>query len=149
MRSYYMCKYYFNASHSFRGDKESAHFHTFTVVLYVGKRNPEDETDVKVVDQRVKRFLERYEGSYLNELEEFAGTNASVEVMGEYFYETLKIQFRESAFSLYQLDIADNPLSVYQVTDRILLPILNMENSKENYAAILEQRRQLSKILGN
>lgn len=149
MRSYYMCKYYFNASHSFQGDKESAHFHTFTIVLYVGKKNPEDETDVKVVDQRVKRFLEHYEGRYLNDLKEFAGTNASIEEIGDLFFETLKLQLKGTSFSLYQLDIADNPLSVYQVTDRILLPILNMENSKENYAAVLEQRKQLSKILGN
>jgi 6-pyruvoyltetrahydropterin/6-carboxytetrahydropterin synthase len=131
VRNYYMCKYYFNASHSFQGDRDMAHFHTFTLVLYVGKRNLEDDTDVKVVDQLVHRFLTDYEGRYLNDLEEFAGTDASIEVIGNHFYQVLKVKLGETAFSLYQLDVSDNPLSVYQVADRILLPTLNMSNSRK------------------
>lgn len=146
MRTYYICKYYFNASHSFQNNKELAHSHTFTIVLYVGRRNLRDETDVKIVDQQVRQYLERYEGSYLNELDEFIGTDASIETIGDIFYEALKVLLRGTAFSLYQLDISDNPLSVYQVADRILLPIQNMDNSKENYEAILEQRKRLSEL---
>jgi 6-pyruvoyltetrahydropterin/6-carboxytetrahydropterin synthase len=131
VRNCYMCKYYFNASHSFQGDRDMAHFHTFTLVLYVGKRNQEDDTDVKVVDQLVHRFLTDYEGRYLNDLEEFADTDASIEVIGNHFYQVLKIKLGETAFSLYQLDVSDNPLSVYQVADRILLPTLNMSNSRK------------------
>lgn len=146
VRNYYICKYYFNASHSFQNNRESAHSHTFTIVLYVGRRNLQDETDVKIVDQEVKKYLERYEGSYLNDLDEFTGTDASIETIGDTFYEALKILLRETAFSLYQLDVSDNPLSVYQVADRILLPIQNMENSKENYEAILEQKKRLNEL---
>jgi 6-pyruvoyltetrahydropterin/6-carboxytetrahydropterin synthase len=131
VRNYYMCKYYFNASHSFRGNRERAHFHTFTLVLYVGKRNLEDDTDVKVVDQLVHRFLTDYEGKYLNDMKEFAGTDASIEVIGDRFYQALNMKLVETAFSLYQLDISDNPLSVYQVANRILLPTLNVGNSRK------------------
>lgn len=146
MRTYYICKYYFNASHSFQNNKELAHLHTFTIVLYVGRRNLQDETDVKIVDQQVRQYLAQYEGSYLNDLDEFIDTNASIEAIGDIFYEALKGLLRGTAFSLYQLDISDNPLSVYQVADRILLPIQNMDNSKENYKAILKQRKRLSEL---
>ena len=71
----------------------------------------------------------------------FQNTNASIEDIGNYLYETLKVRFRTTNYSLYQLDIADNPLSVYRVADRILLPTLNMDNSKDNYDAIMEQKR--------
>ena len=114
--------------------------------MYVGRRNIQDETDVKIVDQQVRQYLERYEGSYLNELDEFIGTDASIETIGDIFYEALKVLLRGTVFSLYQLDISDNPLSVYQVADRILLPIQNMDNSKENYEAILEQRKRLNEL---
>lgn len=141
-----MCKYYLNASHSFQGNKETAHSHTFTIVLYVGIRNTEKDADVEVVDQHMRRFLKRYEGNYLNELPEFSGKEASLEDMGNLFYEAVKIQLRGTDFSLYQLDISDNPLSVYQVADRILIPTLNMGNSKNNYDVILEQKRQRSRL---
>ena len=146
MRSYYMCKYYFNASHGFGEDRGAAHSHTFTLVLYIGKRDRTDKADIKIVDEQMKRFLDRYEGSYLNELPEFEGENASIERMSDTFYEALKIQFRGTAFSLYQLDLSENPLSVYQVADRILLPTLNMENSKSNYDMVLKQKKQLEQI---
>lgn len=148
MRNYYMCKYYFNASHSFNNNKATAHNHTFTLMLYVGIRVKDEGVNADDIDKQVIRFLARYEDRYLNELPEFEGKDGSLESIGNTFYEALKIQFRGTPFSLYQLDIADNPLSVYQVADRILLPTLNMENSKENYSAILKQRKQLEEIYG-
>lgn len=143
MRTHYVCKYYFNASHSFDGNKESSHSHTFTVTLYVGKRKKEDETDIKFVDQKVERFLEKYEEQYLNDLQEFEGKDGSLETIGEVFYEKIKLELRGTPFSLYQLDISESPLFVYQVADQILLPTLNMENTKGNYDAILMQKKQL------
>ena len=74
----------------------------------------------------------------------FRENDASIEDIGNYLYETWKVQFRKTNFSLYQLDISDNPLSVYRVADRILLPTLNMDNSKDNYDAIIEQKRAMN-----
>ncbi|HCJ09483.1 MAG: 6-carboxytetrahydropterin synthase [Lachnospiraceae bacterium] len=141
MRCYYVSRYYMNASHSFHGNRETAHSHTFTVVLYIGKRKEQKESDIEVVDCYAEELLSQLEGRYLNELPMFQNTDTSIEDIGNYLYETLKVRFRETNYSLYQLDIADNPLSVYRVADRILLPTLNMDNSKDNYDAIMEQKR--------
>lgn len=146
VRNYYICKYHFNASHSFGETRESVHSHTFTVILYVGKRRGKEEADINEVDVLVERFLNRYTGSYLNDFPEFGGEDVSIERIGTMFYEELKVAFRRTTFSLYQLDVSENPLSVYQVGDRILLPILNMENSKSNYDAILKQKKQMEPL---
>ena len=42
----------------------------------------------------IEIFLGRYEGLYLNELSCFVG-NASIEAIGDYFYEQLKIKLSE------------------------------------------------------
>lgn len=141
MRCYYVSRYYMNASHSFHGSRETAHSHTFTIVLYIGKRKETEESSIEIVDHCAEELLSQLEGRYLNELSMFEGTDTSIEDIGNYLYETLKVRFRKTNFSLYQLDIADNPLSVYRVADRILLPTLNMDNSKDNYDAIMEQKR--------
>lgn len=146
MRTHYVCKYYFNASHSFKGDIKSAHSHTFTMTLYVGRRKKEDETDIEFVDHEVASFLEEYEERYLNDLPGFEGKDGSLETIGEVFYEKIKRKLRGTPFSLYQLDIAESPLFVYQVADQILLPTLNMENTKGNYDAILMQKQQLEHL---
>lgn len=146
MRTHYVCKYYFNASHSFDGDKEAAHSHTFMVTLYVGRRKQEDQTDIEFVDEKVNDFLKEYEEQYLNDLPGFEGRDGTLETIGEVFYEKLKLTLRGTPFSLYQLDIAESPLFVYQVADQILLPTLNMENTKGNYDAILMQKKQLEHL---
>lgn len=141
MRCYYVSRYYMNASHSFQGSRETAHSHTFTVVLYIGKRKEQKDSEIEIVDCYAEELLSQLEGRYLNELPMFQNTDTSIEDIGNYLYETLKVRFRKTNYSLYQLDIADNPLSVYRVADRILLPTLNMDNSKDNYDAIMEQKR--------
>lgn len=90
----------------------------------------------------IEIFLGRYEGMYLNELPCFAG-NASIEAIGDYFYEQLKIKLSELNAELMQLDIGDTPLGVYQVCDRILLPTVNEKRSRENLEAILFYKKQM------
>ncbi len=144
MRCYYVSRYYLNASHSFHGTRGTAHSHTFTVVLYIGKRKEKVESPMEIVECFTEQLLQTLEGRYLNDLPIFCENDASIEDIGDYLYETWKVRFRETNFSLYQLDISDNPLSVYRVADRILLPTLNMENSKDNYDAIIEQKRTIN-----
>ena len=137
MIDYYKCQYHFNASHSFDGNKEQAHSHTFTMILYIRNHSGRD-MDFKRLDRMIEIFLGRYEGMYLNELPCFAG-NASIEAIGDYFYEQLSALTAE----LMQLDIGDTPLGVYQVCDRILLPTVNERRSRENLEAILFYKKQM------
>lgn len=141
MIDYYKCQYHFNASHSFDGNKEQAHSHTFTVTLYIRNHSGRD-MDFKRLDRMIEIFLGRYEGLYLNELPCFAG-DASIEAIGDYFYEQIKTKLSEMNAELMQLDIGDTPLGVYQVCDRILLPTINERRSRENLEAILSYKRQM------
>lgn len=141
MIDYYKCQYHFNASHSFDGNKEQVHSHTFTMTLYIRNHSAGD-MDFKRLDRMIEIFFGRYERLYLNELPCFVG-NASVEAMGDYFYEQLKIKLSEMNVELMQLDIGDTPLGVYQVCDRILLPTINERRSRENLAAILSYKKQM------
>lgn len=99
---------------------------------------------MEIIDSYAEHLLTTLEGRYLNDLPMFCENDASIEDIGNYLYETWKVQFRKTNFSLYQLDISDNPLSVYRVADRILLPTLNMDNSRDNYDAIIEQKRAMN-----
>ena len=101
MIDYYKCQYHFNASHSFDGNKEQAHSHTFTMILYIRNHSGRD-MDFKRLDRMIEIFLGRYEGMYLNELPCFAG-NASIEAIGDYFYEQLKIKLSELNAGLHRL----------------------------------------------
>lgn len=64
MIDYYKCQYHFNASHSFDGNKEQAHSHTFTMILYIRNHSGRD-MDFKRLDRMIEIFLGRYEGMYL------------------------------------------------------------------------------------
>lgn len=48
----------------------------------------------------------------------------------------------------YQLDISENPLCVYQVSDRLLLPTMNMDTSNRNYQKIFDDILRLESMTG-
>lgn len=122
MKDYYICRYNMNATHSFSG-RESAHGHTFHISVYVERKSCEDlendTTDMKIgsIDRLVKSFLHQYEGRYLNDMEPFSENGASVEDIGDFFYDQLAGLIDKTEFKLNRLDIAENPLFVYEVGD--------------------------------
>jgi 6-pyruvoyl-tetrahydropterin synthase len=147
MKDYYICRYHLNASHSNDGSAQRAHFHTFLVEVCAGRRyNTDKDIDISEADRLIHNFLERYEGKFLNELEEFSGKNASLEDIGDCFFEILSKKFEDNPFEIYEFSISDNPLSGYRVSDRILLPIMNMDNSTENYNSIIEQKKSINSL---
>jgi len=143
MFQYYVYKYYFNAEHSFRNQREKAHSHTFTVVLYIGGIEKGQDIPFFEMDAIVKAYFTNFRGQYLNAMPEFAGKEPNIENMGDVFYEALWERLKEVGLALYQLDISENPLCVYQVSDRILLPTMSMEESGKNFENILKRKRQL------
>ena len=123
MFNYCIYRTYFNAKHSFNGDITKIHGHSFTVVTYIGMKD-------------------------LNELPEFEGCGNTLETIGDYFYEKLRKQLMKSGMELYQLDISENPLCVYQVSDRMLLPTMNMDTSNRNYQKIFDDILKLESMTG-
>ena len=150
MKDYYICRYHLNASHSTDGSIEKSHFHTFLVEICTGKRyNTGENTDISVVDRLVDTFLESFEGRFLNDTETFSGKSASLEDIGNTFFDMLTTEFADTPYELYEFSISDNPLSVYRVSDRIMLPTMNMDNSREHYDSIIEQKKSINYILNN
>jgi 6-pyruvoyltetrahydropterin/6-carboxytetrahydropterin synthase len=149
MFNYYVEKAHFNAKHSFSGEPEQAHGHSFTIVCYIGTDNGYDTKEQMEIRKIIDCFVDGYRDKYLNELEEFAGKENTLELLGDVFYENLKILLGERGRFLYQLDISENPLCVYQVSDRILLPTLNMNVSGENYKKVFADQRKMLNMTGN
>lgn len=143
MFNYYIYKSYFNAKHSFDGSAEGVHGHSFTVVTYIGLPPGGEQIPFYRIEAVVSSFVDRYRGRYLNDLPEFAGRENTLETIGDVFYEELKELLLRSELELYELDISENPLCVYQVSDRLLLPTLSMEASGRNFERISEDRLKL------
>lgn len=140
MIEYHVYKYNFNAKHSIQNEMEKMHFHTFTVVLHLGSKNELKEASYREIDLIAKEFFSGFEGQYLNNCMEFMELESNLENMGEVFYEKLKAQYEERGYYLYQLDISENPLCVFQISDRILLPIQSMKDSKQNNMNISKKK---------
>lgn len=143
MLEYYIYKYYFNAGHSLGNDREKEHYHTFQVVLYVGMHDAGKQHLFWEMDKDVREYLNQYEGKCLNELEQFQGTGTNIEDIGEVFYDDLLKKMKEKGFRLYQLEISENPLCVYIVSNRIMLHTRSDRESRQGIENILNRKKKL------
>ncbi len=148
MIRYYVYQYYLNAEHSMGNDRSSAHPHTFSITLYIGGMEKKSDIPFYQVDERIKNFFREYNGQYLNDLPVFAAKEPNIETIGDVLYEALKGTLESVQLQLFQLDISENPLCVYQVSDRILLPTTSMKQSEEIFDKILLRKQQLMALSG-
>lgn len=167
MLEYYKHKYYFNAEHSpeAAGHSEAAHTpgeagrsdaadgarhsHTFQIVLYAGASDVGGQHLFGDMDQNVREYLSQYEGRYLNEMAQFRGGGTNIEDIGEVFYEDLKRQMKDRGFRLYQLEISENPLCVYIVSNKIMLHTRSDRESRQGIENILAQKKKLLHMMEN
>ena len=116
----YKLKFEFNAAHSnVENNVENAHFHTFTIVLYLNDTNEEMDYFFDI-EKNINQWLAPYQDSYLHETELFTGKSTTLESIGETFYELWSAKLKELQFDLVRLDIFENPIRMYSVSDRIL-----------------------------
>ncbi len=146
MIEYYIHKYFFNASHGNSPDIEKAHHHTFQVVLYISNNKGKMEL-FNDMDKDVRDYLKRFEGAFLNNMPEFKGGSCTLEDMGEVFYAKLLRRLEKRGFRLYQLEISDNPLCVYIVSNRIMLSTRSDKESMESIENILNRKKRLLEML--
>lgn len=104
MFNYYIYRSYFNARHSFNGDREKMHGHSFTIVTYIGMKDQSEDIPFFKLEAIVSAFIDQYRGKYLNELPEFQGCENTLETIGDYFYEELRQRLEKNGMELYQLD---------------------------------------------
>lgn len=150
MVDYYVTRFSFNASHSVSGDVNRAHNHTFHLAVYIGnsKVSLTDAVNFNIAkaEGSVQAFLDKYSGVYLNDVDEMKEYGSDIEGLGKFFYESLKRLMKELDYEVYQVDISDNMMHTFQVSDSINLPVLSSEDSSINYDVILTQKDYMTKM---
>jgi 6-pyruvoyltetrahydropterin/6-carboxytetrahydropterin synthase len=139
---YYKIKYYFSALHSMTDSDEDMHPHTFTVLLYIEPYDNDNMDLFSKVDHILEDYFSGFAGKKLNYLPCFEKEIPTIEVMGDYFYEEIKEKLRGHVMDLIQLDICENPLRIYSISDRILLPSTHVQNSSMKLKKILETKQK-------
>lgn len=117
----YKLSYYLNAQHSMDNRIENAHGHTFTITLYIDDLSRKGFLDFAKIDSCVNTYFDHYNGTYLNDTETFRDTLPTIENMGSEFYEHLKVLLAKDNYDLIQIDLCENPLRVYSISDRLYL----------------------------
>lgn len=116
----YKLKFEFNAAHSnLENNVTNVHFHTFTVVLYL------HDMDTCIdyffdIEKNINEWLAPYQDCYLHETELFQGKSTTLESIGEVFYDLWYEKLHALQFDLVRLDIYENPIRMYSVSNRIL-----------------------------
>jgi 6-pyruvoyl tetrahydropterin synthase-like protein len=117
----YKLSYYLNAQHSMDNRKDKAHTHTFFISLYIEDLSKKGFVNFAEIADIVNCYIDRFSGKYLNEIPPFQELSPTIENMGSIFYENLKTTLCEHEYDLIKLDICENPLRIYSISDRIYL----------------------------
>nr|MBQ8252763.1 6-carboxytetrahydropterin synthase [Lachnospiraceae bacterium] len=116
----YKLKFEFNAAHSnLENHVENAHFHTFTIVLYLHDLNEQMDYFFDI-EKSIQEWLAPFRDCYLHETELFQGRSTTLESIGDTFFDALSPMLKKSDFDLVRLDVFENPIRMYSVSDRIL-----------------------------
>lgn len=113
--------YYCNARHSIDDSMENVHSHTFTIGLYIEDGTKDSLLDINKVNKIINNYLDQYRGILLNEKPAFQYTVPTIEHIGDFFYDELSPILSELSYNLIQLDISENPLKIYSVSERLFL----------------------------
>ncbi len=115
----YKLTFQFNAAHSNIENKaENLHFHTFSIVLYLNSGVGEDSFGD--IEKSVRSWLAPYEDVYLPETDLFRDRSTTIENIANTFYDLWRPKVAELGFDLVRLDIFENPIRTYSVSDRLL-----------------------------
>lgn len=116
----YKLKFKLHAAHSnMAGDLNNIHYHTFTLALYL--KNINEETDFFFgPEKEIEEWLAPYQNTELPHTELFFGKSTSLESIGDVFFDEWKEKVAKINYDLVRLDIYENPVRTYSVSDRLL-----------------------------
>lgn len=117
----YKISYYLNAQHSFDNEKKNIHSHTFHISLYLEDCKEDEFIDFQDVERLINRYIDQYNGKYLNAISPFDHLIPTIENISSVFYEDLKVMMLEKGYDLIKIDISENPLRIYSISDRLYL----------------------------
>lgn len=143
MLKYYVCKYYLNATHSFDNDAEHAHAHTFTISFWIQQPEQEEYFSFYDIDKIIVSYVEKFSGKYLNEEPEFEALSPTLENIGDVMFEAVEKRLAEEHVTLLQVEICENPLRVYSVSNKILLVSEHANNSGKNWEKLLSRQKEI------
>ena len=147
MLKYYVCRYYLNANHSFNNIQKNAHQHTFTFAVSMESQRQNDMVPFHEIDHIINHYLTQYKGKYLNSLPQFQGLYPSIEWIGELFYEDLYILLDEKGWNCLQLEVSENPLKAFLVSDRIMLVSSYPGDNQRTWDKIIKSRNRYVVLL--
>ncbi len=116
----YKLKFELHAGHSnIDGNVDNIHFHTFTIVLYLNDLNEEIDF-FNDTEKEVNEWLQPFQNKILSDTDMFRNKSTTIESIADIFYENWVDKARELSFELLRLDIFENPVRTYSVSDKIL-----------------------------
>ena len=114
MVQYHVLKFYFHGT--LKGEDGEKNAHTYRVTLYL---EPDQEQSFQRMEQAVKDYLKEFENM---PLEDF---------------------FAASSNTLYQLEVSEDPLRTYIISNQILMPMASLKQGAEEIDQILEYKKRL------
>ncbi|MDD6794857.1 MAG: 6-pyruvoyl-tetrahydropterin synthase-related protein [Clostridiaceae bacterium] len=111
----YKHKFRINISHD-NGTNSKVHYHTIEITMYI-RNTVESFEGYDKIESIIKKYLDKYSGKYLNEMEIFAENLPTIENIGEVFYKELKELLVKDSYELVKLEITETPTRVYVVTE--------------------------------
>ncbi len=114
---YYKYRTKLNISHSM--GENPAHHHTLDIEILI--RDYQKEFAMfNDNEQIIEDYFAKYEGTYINDLEVFSETKATIEDMGVVFFKELKWILDTMDFQLERIAVGENPSRKYIVSDYLL-----------------------------
>lgn len=113
MNHKYRFKFYINARHSvnFSGIQSEIHPHTWEVVMYINV-HPEMFINFTEIENKISNYFEKYEGKYLNDLEDFKAIEPTMENITVKVFEDLKRSLG-SKIDIDRVEVSENPTRTY------------------------------------
>lgn len=105
----YRLKFYMNASHyvTFDNQKGANHSHTWEIVCEI-KTLGKDYVVFHELEQKVRTFLDQFEGRVLNDCEIFSNLSPSLENITTVFWEGISNQVSAVA-KLERIEVSESP----------------------------------------
>lgn len=111
----YRYTYKLNASHS--TSSSAAHSHTFFVTMYIKSSESDKQVELyRDLEAEINSYFNRYSGFLLNAVAPFDKLNPTIENMAETFFAELGGLISEMGFSLFKLEVSENPQCTYSVS---------------------------------
>ena len=99
--------------------KEQAHFHTLKIILYV--QNQGFFAVYQDIEEEIEKYIQQFEGKYLNHTPPFDNFSPTIENIGTVFYGQLKDIISLLHFNLLKLEISETPTRIFSISEEIIL----------------------------